>query len=104
HLVNASAVAGSYKEALLLWLDEGLAVFAQQDLGGFDSFVAQAIRRDSVVPLTSLSPGLRGTNAGLFYGEAWSIVNFLVSKYGPEKMVQLLAQFKGGATEDKAFQ
>jgi hypothetical protein len=104
HLVNASAVAGPYKEALPLWLDEGLAVFAQQDPGGFDSFVAQAIRRDSVVPLTSLSPGLRGTNAGLFYGEAWSIVNFLVSKYGPEKMAQLLAQFKGGATEDKAFQ
>ncbi len=101
HLVNARAVDG--KQTLPLWLDEGLAVFGQNDPGGFGDAVAQAIRQNKVVPITSLAPSLRGTDAGLFYGEAWSITSFLVKTYGQEKFAQLLAAFKGGASEDQAF-
>jgi hypothetical protein len=101
HLVNARAVEG--RQTLPLWLDEGLAVYGQNDPGGFGDAVAQAIRQNKVVPITSLAPSLRGTDAGLFYGEAWSITSFLVKTYGQEKFAQLLAAFKGGASEDQAF-
>lgn len=103
HLVNARAVQGAYSSALPLWLDEGLAVYGQKDPGGFAAAVDQAIRRDSAVPLKTLSPGYRGTNPDLFYGEAWSIVRFLVATYGPDKFAQLMGAFKNGATEDAAF-
>lgn len=102
HLVNSRAVEG--RQTMPLWLDEGLAVFGQQDPGGFADAVRTAIRRDAVVPLRGLTPGFRGSNADLFYGEAWSVVNFLVKTYGPEKLAQLLAQFKGVVSEDTAFQ
>lgn len=106
HLVNARAVqssTGQPSPTFPLWLDEGLAVYGQKDPGGFETAVQQAIRRDAVVPLKSLSPGLRGSDAGLFYGEGWSVVNFLVATYGPGKMAQLLTAFQGGQSEDAAF-
>ena len=39
----------------------------------------------------------------MFYGEAWSVVHFLVGTYGPDKMAKLLAAFNGSQSEDKAF-
>ncbi len=101
HLVNSRAVDG--RQTLPLWLDEGLAVYGQKDPGGFGQAVDQAIRQNKVVPIRNLAPSLRGTDAGLFYGEAWSIVNFLVKSYGQEKFAQLMAAFKSGASEDAAF-
>jgi hypothetical protein len=104
HLVNARAVQGSFKNSLPLWLDEGLAVYAQKDPGGFALAVQQAIRTDRVVPISSLTPSFRGINPDLFYGEAWSITRFLATNFGDGKIAQLLAQFKAGKTEDQAFQ
>jgi len=104
HLVNARAVQGAFKDSLPLWLDEGLAVYAQKDPGGFALAVQQAIRADRVVPISSLTPSFRGINPDLFYGEAWSITRFLATNFGDGKIAQLLAQFKAGKTEDQAFQ
>ncbi|MHB8575537.1 MAG: peptidase MA family metallohydrolase, partial [Dehalococcoidia bacterium] len=103
HLANARAVQGPYEAALPIWLDEGLAVFGQNQPTGFDQAVSAAIKRDAVVPLRSLTPGLRGTDAGLFYGESWSIVRYLVTAFGNQKLADLMAAFKAGKTEDVAF-
>lgn len=103
HLVNARATRDGVDGSLPLWLDEGLAVFSQQDPGGFRDAVNQAIARDTVVSLKGLSPGYRGSNPDLFYGEAWSVVRFLVGTYGPDKMAKLLAAFNANQAEDKAF-
>lgn len=103
HLVNARATRDGVEGALPLWLDEGLAVFAQQDPGGFRDAINQAIAQNQVVSLKSLSPGYRGSNPDLFYGEAWSVVRFLVGSYGPDKMAKLLAAFNASQSEDKAF-
>ena len=40
----------------------------------------------------------------LFYGEAWSLVSYLVDTYGQEKFAQLYAGIKSGKGVDKAFQ
>ncbi len=103
HLVNARATRDGVDGSLPLWLDEGLAVFGQQDPGGFRDAVNQAIARDQVVPLRNLSPGYRGSNPDVFYGEAWSIVHFLVGTYGPDKLAKLLAAFDASQSEDQAF-
>ncbi|HZQ36350.1 MAG TPA: peptidase MA family metallohydrolase [Dehalococcoidia bacterium] len=103
HLVNARATRDGVEGALPLWLDEGLAVFSQQDPGGFRDAINQAIAQDRVVALKSLSPGYRGSNPDVFYGEAWSVVRFLVGTYGPDKMAKLLAAFNSSQSEDKAF-
>jgi acyl-CoA-binding protein len=39
----------------------------------------------------------------LFYGQAWSLVNFLIETYGPAKLAELYATFKDGSTADKAL-
>ena len=104
HLVNARAVEGPYKDGLPLWLDEGLAVYSQTSPGGFQTAVQQAIRADQVVPITGLTPGYRGVNPDLFYGESWSIAKFLATGFGNGKIAALLAQFKAGKTQDVAFQ
>jgi len=106
HLVNARAVqgpSGQTSPTFPLWLDEGLAVNSQNDPGGFQNSVQDAIRRDSVVQLRNLTGGFRGSNSDLFYGESWSITHFLVTTYGPDNMAQLLAAFKAGQSEDAAF-
>jgi hypothetical protein len=103
HIVNAAAVHGGFSSSFPLWLDEGLAVNAQNDPGGFRAAVQDAIQNNQTVPIRTLTPGFQGQNPDLFYGEAWSIVHFLVTTKGADKMAQLLAQFKNGATEDDAF-
>lgn len=103
HLVNARAVQGAFKDGLPLWLDEGLAVYSQVDPGGFRDAVQAAIQQNRVVPITSLSPGYRGADPDLFYGESWSITKFLDTGFGQGKIAQLLAQFKAGKSEDAAF-
>ena len=40
----------------------------------------------------------------LFYGEAWSVVNFMVEEYGEEKFARVYAVFKEGSTTDDALQ
>src|SRR5579883_817568 len=103
HLVNARATRDGVDGSLPLWLDEGLAVYSQQDPGGFRDAINQAIAQDQVVSLKNLSPGYRGSNPDIFYGEAWSVVHFLVGNYGPDKMAKLLAAFNTSQAEDKAF-
>jgi hypothetical protein len=104
HLVNARAVQGPFKDSLPLWLDEGLAVYSQTSPGGFQTAVTDAIRANQVVPITGLTPGFRGVNPDLFYGESWSIAKFLATGFGDGKIAALLAQFKAGKTQDAAFQ
>ncbi|HLZ70973.1 MAG TPA: peptidase MA family metallohydrolase [Dehalococcoidia bacterium] len=103
HLVNARAVKDGVDGSLPLWLDEGLAVFSQSDPGGFRDAVNQAIAQDQVVSLKNLSPGYRGSNPDVFYGEAWSLTRFLVGTYGPDKMAKLLAAFNASQSPDQAF-
>jgi Peptidase MA superfamily len=42
--------------------------------------------------------------ANLSYAESYSLVDFLIQKYGSEKMSELLQAFKTGNTFDGAFE
>jgi len=105
HVVTKVAGEGSYG-GLPAWLDEGTAMYAQAEPGeGFTSALEGAVSRDRLLSVRSMtSPTGDPDKISLFYGQAWSLVSFLVKEYGEAKFAQLFAVFKEGSTTDKALQ
>ncbi|MFQ6019974.1 MAG: peptidase MA family metallohydrolase [Dehalococcoidia bacterium] len=103
HIVTGVAGEGPFG-GLPAWLDEGTAVYAQADPGGFGSALEQAVDRGNLLSLRSISspPGDPAV-VSLFYGQSWSVVSHLVDTYGAEKFARLFATFKEGATSDDAL-
>jgi hypothetical protein len=104
HIVTHVAGEGPYG-SLPTWLDEGAAMYAQSEPGeGFTSALDKAVKRDSLLSVRSMTAPTGDPNkVTLFYGQAWSLVNFLVETYGPAKFAELFATFKEGSTTDKAL-
>jgi hypothetical protein len=104
HIVTHVAGEGPYG-SLPAWLDEGTAMHAQSEPGeGFTSALDRAVKRDSLLSVRSMtSPTGDPSKVTLFYGQAWSLVNFLIETYGPAKFAELFATFKEGSTTDKAL-
>jgi hypothetical protein len=104
HIVTHVAGEGPYG-GLPTWLDEGTAMYAQAEPGeGFTSALEKAVGRDSLLSVRSMtSPTGDSSKVTLFYGQAWSLVNFLIETYGPAKLAELFATFKEGSTADKAL-
>jgi len=105
HIVTKVAGVGPYGD-LPAWLDEGTAMYAQSEPGeGFTATLDGAVDRDRLLSVRSMtSPTGDPDKVTLFYGEAWSLVNFMVEEYGEEKFAQLYAVFKDGSTTDNALQ
>lgn len=92
--------------SLAHWLDEGLAVHSEGPLSAqFQGPLNQAIQEDTLLSLRILSGnfGESQDKADLSYGESYSIVNYLITSYGQEKLVALLTAFRDGATTDEAL-
>lgn len=106
HIVTAQATKGPY--GIPAWLNEGISVFSQaRPLPGHAAALQAAIDSNSVLNMNELNSSLSSSSSstvGLYYGEAGSIVKYLVDTYGPEKFAQLLKVFKDGSTPDNAFQ
>jgi Peptidase MA superfamily len=103
HLVTGAAVKGGFSDLLPLWLNEGTSVYSQSDPGDFASSLQAAIRNDSVVPIQVLESS-RGVDVGLFYGESYALVKFLIDSGGQGKFAQLLAAIQSGKSTDQALQ
>jgi hypothetical protein len=104
HIVTKVAGEGPYG-GLPAWLDEGTAMYAQSEPGeGFTSALDNAVEHDSLLSVRSMTaPTGDPTKVNLFYGEAWSLVDFLIDNYGPAKFAELFATFKEGSTVDNAL-
>ncbi|MGH2603122.1 MAG: peptidase MA family metallohydrolase, partial [Dehalococcoidia bacterium] len=106
HLVTARAISkGPYQGLYPSWLNEGTSVYMQvspNDVGYLDA-LDKAIREDNVIPLKSLTAGTRNRNVGLFYGEGYSVVKYLVDTHGAEKFAQMIAAFNRTGILDEAF-
>lgn len=106
HLVTAQAVSGGpYQSLYPSWLNEGTSVYMQvspNDVGYVDS-LNQAIKSDKVIPLKSLTAGTRTRNVGLFYGEGYSVVKYLVDTYGQEQFAAMIDAFNRTGVLDDAF-
>lgn len=80
------------------WLNEGLAEYGNIDPGESYTYALRyAIASDNLLPITAMTsqPG-NPDDVIIFYGQARSIVRFMVDEYGEEKMRELMATLKGG--------
>lgn len=105
HIVTHVAGEGPYG-GLPTWLDEGTAMYGQSEPGeGYTSALDRAVERDSLFSVRSMSaPPADPSKVALFYGQAWSLVSYLIETYGPGKFAELFAAFKGGgATVDEVL-
>jgi hypothetical protein len=104
HVVTKQAGEGSFG-GLPFWLDEGTAVYAQDEKGWFEDAINSAMNRGEVFPIQQITT-LAGDpdNVALYYGQGWSIVDYLVATYGEEKYAELFAEMKTGARIDSALE
>jgi hypothetical protein len=89
------------------WLDEGLASWAEGDLEpGQQEMLDEAISADKLLSLDSLSGAFsaHADRASLSYAQSYSVIAFLIEAYGREKVLELLAVFREGATYDGALE
>ena len=87
------------------WLDEGLAMYAEGKLPADNaSSLDQAVRADRLISLRSMTsyPG-DASLVDLFYGEAYSIVAYMLDTYGADSMRELLGQLGQGTPIEEAL-
>ncbi len=88
------------------WLDEGLAEYGNVAPSfSYDVALEFALGTDRLLPITSM-PTLPGNpeDVIIFYGQASSIVQFMIAAYGPGAMRELLAVLSEGTNMDDAIQ
>lgn len=104
HVVTAEA-GESALGTLPAWLDEGTAVYGQDDPGGFETAIDRAMARGNVLSVREISayPG-EPQKVDLFYGESWSLVSYLNDTYGAERFAHLFHEVKAGSRIDEALE
>ena len=103
HVITFVAGEGDFG-SLPAWLDEGSAVYAQNNPGAFKIALDRAVSRGNVLSLPSMtSPTGNPVAVNLFYGQSWGIVSYLVGTFGAEKFAKLFSTLKGGSTIDDAL-
>jgi hypothetical protein len=106
HLVIHQITLNPYND-LPVWLDEGLAMRSEGLLEPqFSTALAEAIDTDSLISVQSLSSPFSAYSeeAILSYAQSHSLVDFLITSYGQEKMFQLLNVFRQGSGYDQALE
>lgn len=89
-----------------VWLDEGLAMYAEGPLDSeFSSILKRAVVTDRLFSVRTLaSPFSAFTDQSLLaYAQSYSVVEFLISYYGQSKMLELLGIFRVGSDYDIAL-
>jgi Peptidase MA superfamily len=100
---NAFTCVGS----IPTWLNEGIAVYGE---GGPEQYslnmLAAAISNDTLLSVRSLSGGFSEDpgQADLSYVQSYSIVRFLISEYGREKLLQLFDRLASGDAIEPVLQ
>jgi hypothetical protein len=106
HLVINQVTFNPYR-GLPTWLDEGLAMNSEGDLGvEFSSALHKAAEAQSLISVQSLSSPF-SAYAGesvLAYAESSSLVAYLIGEYGKERMFELLGTFRQGSSYDGALE
>ena len=88
------------------WLDEGLAMRSEGSLDfQFVISLNQAIEDNSLISVQSISSPFSAFSelAILSYAESYTVVDYLITTYGKDKMFELLETFREGASYDGAL-
>jgi hypothetical protein len=103
HILNETAGEGTLAK-LPSWLDEGAAVYAQSGPGDYQTAFTQAARANRLIPFSQMTvPASNPQLVGVFYGQAWAMVSFLIDKGGEAKFGQYMSTIKGGKRYDQAL-
>jgi hypothetical protein len=105
HNVIFQVTANPYND-LPVWLNEGLAMYAEGPLTTqFTNPLSDAIRSNDLFSVRTLSSPFSAyaDKANLSYAESETIVEYLIKQYGSTKMNELLKTFQAGSTYDGAF-
>lgn len=89
------------------WLNEGLAVYAEGEADEATlASIQRGIRDNSFAPVRSLSGAFptHDEDAGMAYSQSYSLVDFLLTTYGSEKMQQLLLTLAAAEGYDEALE
>lgn len=106
HLVVHQMTFNPYID-LPTWLDEGLAMYNEGTLSaGFVVNLIKAMEGNSLISVRSLSSPFSayGEEAYLSYAQSYSLVEFLITSYGQDKMLELLTTFSEGSSYDSALE
>jgi hypothetical protein len=106
HLVVHRVTFSPYS-GIPTWLDEGLAMTAEGDLGpSFLAALSSVDGRDEFITVRSLSSPFSAYSGEsmLAYAESYEIVSYLIDEYGRERMFDLLNTFQQGAGYDDALE
>ena len=104
HVVVGIATDNPYTD-LPRWLDEGLAMYAEGELPANNERALQrAIRDDALFSIRSMSsyPG-QSSLVDPYYGQVYSVVEFMLDEFGAAKMRELLAVFADGSRQEDAL-
>lgn len=103
-LVEAAGEGGLGK--VPAWLNEGTAVYSQTEPGqSFENPFELAAITDRLIPFTTMTAGNNNPNqVGLFYGQSYAMVDFLIETGGAEKFARLFATIKAGNRFDHAIE
>lgn len=106
HMVTHQITFSPYGATLPTWLDEGLAMHAEGEPDPFlRSWLEKAIAQQKLISVRSLSSpfSAKPEQAYISYAQSQSLVEFLIQKYGKDKMLKLLKLIKDGNTCDEAL-
>ncbi|MFC1921208.1 peptidase MA family metallohydrolase [Chloroflexota bacterium] len=106
HLVIEQMVSNPYID-LPTWLNEGLAMYTEETLSSsLTSTLEKAIDGNRLISVRSLSsPFSTDTEtAYLSYAQSYSLIEFLITVYGQDKMLELLTIFSEGSGYDEALE
>jgi hypothetical protein len=105
HIVIYQVVFNPYND-IPVWLNEGLAMYSEGLLSPqFTSPLGSAAARGTLLSVRGISSPFSAYSdiSVLSYAESFSLVEYLISNYGSEKMSELLSTFKQGSSFDGAF-
>jgi hypothetical protein len=106
HLVVHQMTLNPYID-LPVWLDEGLAMYSEGPLSsGFVSSLDMAIKQNSLISVRSLSSPFSAfpDKSYLSYAQSYSLVEYLITSYGHDRMLELLNIFSQGSSYDDALE
>ncbi|MDP3919555.1 MAG: peptidase MA family metallohydrolase [Candidatus Omnitrophota bacterium] len=110
HEVTHAFVAGMSSRRAPAWVNEGLAeYFERQVQPGDDLVLKAAIKTNTLIAVDKLMlPGITGSLNDpllitLFYDQSYSLVRYMIDRYGLFRMKKLLEEFGKGSNSDEAL-
>lgn len=103
HIVTAVAGDGPFSD-VPSWLDEGTAVYMQNNPGNYGFAIDFAVQTDQTTRLRYMQASENDpSRIDIFYGQSYSTVDFLISEFGEERFAELYRTVVAGSTMDGAL-